>query len=101
MAQPIYKVWFAKYKEPWYKLTTEEKNKLMKQNEESEKGVGGEYIIMCMSASEEWMGWGVVKYPDFEAAQKHAMNLVNMKWFEYVESKSYLGTELPKAEMLA
>jgi hypothetical protein len=99
MAQPIYKVWLMKYKEPWYKLTTEEQNKLNEQNQESLKQVGGESIMMCMSvwASEEWLGWGVEKYPNIEAVQKHTENLFNLNWFEYIESSTYLGVEMPQA----
>lgn len=99
MAQPIYKVWFMNYQEPWYQLTTEEQNKLMAQIEESLKQVGGETITICISvwSSEEWLGWGVEKYPDIEAVQKHAENLFNMNWFKYIESKTYLGTEMPQA----
>jgi hypothetical protein len=87
-----------KYKEPWYKLTAEEQKTLMAKDEESLKQVGGELIIMRMSvwASEEWLGWGVEKYPDMEAVQKHAMNLFGMNWFQYVDSKTYLGTEMPQ-----
>jgi len=98
MAQPIYKVWLMKYKEPWYKLTTEEQNKLNEQNQESLKQVGGESIMMCMSvwASEEWLGWGVEKYPNIEAVQKHTENLFNLNWFEYIESNTYLGVEMPQ-----
>jgi hypothetical protein len=97
MAQPIYKVFIMKYKEPWYKLTTEEQNKLFAQGEEALKQVGAESIIMCVSfwSSEEWLGWGVEKYPDIEAVQKHAETLYNLKWFEYIESNTYLGTEMP------
>lgn len=99
MAQPIYKVWFMKYKESWYKLTTEEQNKLMAQNTESQKQVGCEAIMVCASvwASEEWLAWGVEKYPNIEAVQKHSENLYSMNWFEYAESKTYLGTEMPQA----
>ena len=99
MAQPIYKVWFMNYKEPWYQLTTEEQNKFMADIEESLKQVGGELITICISvwSSEEWLGWGVEKYPDIEAVQKHAENLFNMNWFKYIESKTYLGTEMPQA----
>ena len=98
MAQPIYKVWFMKYKEPWYKLTTEEQNKLMAQNEESLKQDGGELIMTRMSvwSSEDWLAWGVEKYPDIEAVQKHAMSLFSLKWFQYVDSKTYLGVEMPQ-----
>lgn len=99
MAGPIYKVWFMKYKEPWYKLTTEEQNKLMAQNQESGKQAGIEYIMVCGSvwSSEEWLAWGIEKYPDIESVQKHADNLYNMNWFEYIESKSYLGVEMPQS----
>jgi len=98
MATPIYKVWFMKYKEPWYKLTSEEQNKLMAQNAESLKQVGAESIIMCVCAwcSEEWLGWGVEKYPDLEALHKHTMTLFTVNWFEFIDSKTYLGTEMPQ-----
>ena len=99
MAQPIHKVWFMKYKESWYKLTTEEQNKLLAQNAESLKQVGGEVIMVRVSAwsSEEWLAWGIEKFPNIEAVQNHAMNLFNLKWFEYIESKTYLGSEMPQA----
>ena len=98
MAQPIYKVWFMKYKEPWYKLTTEEQNKLVAKNAESLKQLGAEVVMMrvCLWSSEEWIAWGVEKYPDIEAVQKHAMSLFSLKWFQYVESKTYLGVEMPQ-----
>jgi hypothetical protein len=100
MAQAIYKVFMFKYKEPWYKLSVEEQNKLMAQDEESLKALGVEIVILCGSvwSSEEWLGWGVEKYPDIEAVQKHADNLSKLNWFEYFESKTYLGTELPLSE---
>ena len=98
MAQPIYKVFFAKFKEPYYKLTTEVRNKLEEQGAAALKQVGAESIVACMSvwANEQWLGWGVEKYPDIEAVQKHAMILYELNWFEYFESKTYLGTEMPQ-----
>jgi chlorite dismutase len=98
MTQPIYKVFFVKFKEPWYKLTTEEQNKLMAQNTESAKQLGIEYVKFCTCAwcSEDWLWWGVEKAPDIEAVQKHAENLYKLNWFEYVDSKTYLGTEMPQ-----
>ena len=98
MAQTIYKVFFLKYKSPWYKLSADEQHKLEAQNEESLKQVGGEHLVMCVSmwADEEWLGWGVEKYPDIEAVQKHTMNLFALNWFEYFETKTVLGTEMPQ-----
>jgi hypothetical protein len=97
MARPIYKIWFMKYKEPWYKLTQEEQNKLSAQVAESLKQVGAEMIQVCDCAwaSEEWLAWGVEKYPDIEAVQKHFYNLFSFNWFEYLDSKTYLGTDFP------
>jgi hypothetical protein len=97
MAQPIYKVWFMKYKDPWYKLSPEQQNKLMEQNKASMNAVGCETIMMCASvwSSEKWLGWGVEKFPDIEAVQKHAETLFSINWFEYIESRTYLGTEMP------
>jgi hypothetical protein len=97
MAQPVYKLWFMRYKEAWYKATPEERNKLEAQIAESLKQVGAEKVITCTPtwSTEEWLAWGVEKYPDLEAVQKHAMTLFNMDWFQYIESKTVLGTELP------
>jgi hypothetical protein len=98
MAQEIYKVWFMKYKEPWYKLSKEEQDALMAKNMESAKQCGVELVMLraCGWASEEWLAWGVEKYPDLEAVQKHANNLFSLNWFEYIESKTYLGVEMPE-----
>jgi hypothetical protein len=98
MAQPIYKVWFVKYKEPWYQLTTEEQDKLLAKVGESLKEAGGELVMLCSSvwSSEEWLAWGVEKYPDIEAVQKHASTLFSMNWFSYIESKTYLGVDMPQ-----
>lgn len=97
MSQPIYKVWFMKYKDAWYKLTPEEQKKLMEKEAENAKEVGLELVMICMSvwASEEWMAWGVEKYPSIEAVQKRAQGLFNLNWFEYVESQTCLGIEMP------
>ncbi len=95
MSEPIYKVFFVKYKQPWYELSTEEQNQLNAQNQASLEELGVEAVIMCLSgwASEEWLGWGVEKYPNIEAVQKHIDKLIAINWFNYIESKTYLGTE--------
>jgi hypothetical protein len=99
MTQPVYKVWFSKYREAWYKLSTEEQDALGAKVEASLKQVGGEMVMLryCVWASEEWLAWGVEKYPSIEAVQQHALNLYNLKWFMYVESQTYLGSEMPPA----
>jgi hypothetical protein len=97
MSQAIYKVWFMRYKDAWYKLSPEEQKKLMDKNEALMKEVGGELVMMCTSvwASEKWLAWGVEKYPSIEAVQKRAMDLYTINWFNYVESETSLGVEMP------
>ena len=97
MAQPVYKNWFARYTEAWYKLTPDEQNALMAANEASIQKVGGESLIFCFSVSdEEWNGWGVEKYPSFEALQQRQLDLFAMNWSKYFDAKSYLGVDLPQ-----
>ena len=95
MAGPIYRVFFVNYKDAWYKLSQEEQNKLNEQNAAFLKELGAELVILCISAwaSEEWLGWGVEKYPDIEAVQKQTDHLISLNWFHYMETKTYLGTE--------
>ncbi len=98
MAQPIYKVWMAKYTESWYKLSKEEQESQNAKVAEALKKVGGETVVFCISlwSSENWMMWGVEKYPSIEAIQQHTMLLFEMNHFHYIESTSYLGTEMPE-----
>ncbi len=97
MAQPIYKVWMAKYTESWFKLSKEEQEKQNVKVGEALKQVGGEAVILCVSlwSSENWTMWGVEKFPGIEAVQQHTMLLFDLNHFNYIESTSYLGTELP------
>ena len=97
MEQPVYKVWLMKYKDAWYKLSPEEQQKHLAKVEESLKKVGAELLMMRVSvwASEEWLAWGVEKYPNMAAVQQHSMNLYAMNHFQYIESTSYLGVEMP------
>jgi len=97
MAQPIYKVWLMKPKDAYYKLSPEERDKMQTKSAEALKKVGAESVVGCYSVwcSENWMGFGVEKFPDYEAVRKHSQLLLEMDWYNYIESTSYLGTETP------
>jgi hypothetical protein len=97
MAQPIYKVWMAKYTQAWYQLSKQEQQDYQKKNAEAMKQVGGETLMFksCVWSTDEWMAWGVDKYPSLEAAQQYHMLLLNMDHFRYIESRSYLGIDMP------
>ncbi len=97
MAQPVYKVWMMKYKDAWYRLTKEEQAKFEAQVTAAMKQVGGEQLMVriCVWSTEKWLAWGVEKFPSIEAVQQHSMLLFNMNHFQYIESTSYLGMEMP------
>ncbi len=99
MAQPIYKLFMFKPREAWYQLSEKERTEKRAQVQDAVKKVGGKTILSCFSGwnSEQWLGWGVEQFPDIEAVHKHHSLLVGLNWFRFVESDSYLGTEVPKA----
>jgi hypothetical protein len=98
MAQPIYKLWMAKYTSAWYELTKEEQDKHDAQLEEALKQVGGEEMMIRVSvwATEKWQFWGVEKFPSIEAVQQHAEILFNMNHYKYFEGNTILGIEMPE-----
>lgn len=97
MATPIYKVYQGKYLGAWYQLSPQEQSGHNAKIEQALQEVGGERLIFCASVwcSEKWLFWGVEKFPDMEAAQKHAQLLWEMGHYHYIESESYLGTKWP------
>ncbi len=99
MAQPIYKVYMYKPTEAWYQLSEKKKEDYKKRVKAALKKVGGREVISCFSGwnSEQYLGWGVEQFPTVEAAQRYHALLVGMNYFRYVDSNSYLGTEVPKS----
>jgi uncharacterized protein (DUF1330 family) len=95
MAQPIYKVWMMNYTDAWYKLSPEEQNAYGAKVEQALKEVGGERLIVCVSvwSSENYLAWGVEKFPSIEAVQKFTESLLALGQYKYIQSNSYLGTE--------
>ena len=95
MAQPIYKAYTVNMSEAWYQLSKEEQDSLLAKVVEALDKAGGEIVILCNSAwsSEEAMFFGVEKFPDIEAVQKHTELLSELNWLRYTNSKSVLGTE--------
>jgi hypothetical protein len=95
MGKPIYKVWLVKMNETAYAMSPEEQNEFLGKVEEALEKVGGERVITCDSVwcSENYQYWGVEKFPDIEAVQKHAQLLMELNHYRYIDSISYLGTE--------
>jgi hypothetical protein len=95
MAKTILQLWLATPSEAWYQMSKEEQDSLMAKHDEAYNKAGGKSIVMANSAwsNEKWMFFGVSEYPDIEAVQKHAKDLVDMNWLRYIDSKVVLGTE--------
>ncbi len=94
MAQPIYKLFQAKFTEAWHQLPGEEQRRLETQVEEALAQVGAKRVLLCVSAwaNEQWTAFGVEEFPDIEAVQKHSQLLIELNWFRYLESITTLGT---------
>jgi hypothetical protein len=99
MSQPIYKLFLVKSSAAGYQLSEKERETLFAKVEEAFTKVGGKRILLCNSAwaSEQWSNWGVEQFPDMEALQKYTELLNEFNWFQYVESMTILGTEVPSA----
>ncbi len=95
MTKPIYQTYVAKPTEAYYQLDEVEIGKLIAQMEESLKNVGAEVVLTCETiwSAEPWLYCGTLKFPDIEAVQKHAANLMKINWYRYVDGKVILGIE--------
>ena len=96
MAEPIYKMFRARWKEPWFALSEEEQDALAAKVQAALEQAGGKSLVFCNSMwnSEQWWGWGVEEFPDLEAVQQHAELLAELNWMRYVESETLLGTAI-------
>jgi hypothetical protein len=89
----IYKLYQGRLTEAWYQLAADEQKQLGAQVDAARAQVGGRRVLFCNSAwaNEEWAAFGVVEFPDAEAAQRHAQLLDDLHWFRYGNTRSMLG----------
>lgn len=94
MAGPVYKMFRARWKEPWFALSEKEREALGAKVRAALKQVGGKEVVFCDSrwSSEQWWGFGVEEFPDIEAVQQHTRLLEELNWMRYVEAETLLGT---------
>lgn len=94
MAGPVYKLFYARMKEPWFQLSKEEQDALFAKVVGALKQAGGKSVITCNStwSSEKWWFWGVEEFPNLEAIQEHAKLLDAIDWLRYCDSETLLGT---------
>jgi hypothetical protein len=96
MAQPIYKLWQARFTEAWHQLPEQEQQRILGLVSEALNTAGGKALVICNAAwsNERWPFFGVEEFPDQEAVQRHQQILTDINWARYIESRSTLGTEL-------
>ncbi len=96
MAQPIYQMFLVKNTEAWYQLSQEEKDNVFKKVSASLNEVGAEIIVVCDASwsTEPWQAFGLIKFPNIEAVQKHREDTNKVEWSRYTDAMSVLGTEM-------
>jgi len=97
MAEPVYKMFHARWTEAWYQLSQEQRDAIFEKMNETAKRIGAKQVLVCDSSwnSEKWLFWGVEEYPNVEAVQEYTKLLVEIDWFRYCDSETLLGTALP------
>ena len=96
VAQPIYKLWQARFNEAWYQLSEDEQRRLFASVSEALGAVGGKELVVCSAswADEQWPFFGLEEFPDLDAVQRHQQLLEDLRWERFMQSRSSLGTEL-------
>jgi len=77
VAQPIYKSFFVRFKEPWYQLSQAEQNSLLQKITGALEKVGAKSQVLCSSgwSTESWQFFGVEVYPSVEAVDRKSTRL--------------------------
>lgn len=94
MSQEILKLWMIRPKEAYYRLSAAERQAVSDRARAALAQVGGAYIAICSSSwcSEQWTIWGVERFPDLAAVQRHAKLMEEIDALRYFESMTLLGT---------
>jgi hypothetical protein len=66
MDEPIYKVFFNRYREAWYQLSDEERYSFYKKHADAFRELGIKSIVFLDTgwSTEEWDDGGVNEYPN-------------------------------------
>ena len=94
-SKPIIRLFFAKIKEEFTKLSEEEKMAFMSKDRENLDKLGMKAVSMidCSWSNDEWDYIGVEQWPNKEAIiKREKFEKEELEISIYVESKTYLGT---------
>ncbi len=97
MAQPIYKVFMFKNTEAYFQATKEELDAKFEKLGAAFEKVGGKRIATCDAtwSTDQWQIFGIEVFPSLEAVQEYTQVMNEINLGRYVESVSFLGTEMP------
>jgi hypothetical protein len=103
MARKIYKIFYGIGHSSYFSLPQEQQADLIVKSDQSVKRHGGEALILCDSywADEHTPFFGIERYPNVEAVQKHAADLLELSWTELFSSGTLLGVATPNYENLS
>jgi len=93
--KPIIRLYFAKMKEAFGKLSDEEKMAFMRRDRENLDKLGMKAVAMidCSWSNDEWDYVGVEQWPSMAAIQdREKFENEELNVFKYVVSKTLLGT---------
>ena len=96
MNEPIYKLFLARPKPEWCKLSKKEQEAYLEKLQASIGKVGGKIVIYCDSSwsNEQWPIFGIEEYPNLDAVRKHAELHAELHWpYEFLDAFSILGTK--------
>ena len=94
-SKPIIRLFFAKIKEEFTKLSEEEKIAFMIKDRENLDKLGMKAVSMidCSWSNDDWDYIGVEQWPNKEAIiKREKFEKEELEISKYVESKTYLGT---------
>jgi hypothetical protein len=96
MSQPVHVMFLMNNTEAWYQLSQEAKDSIMNKITASLKEAGAEVLALCDAtwSTDSWQMFGLIKFPDIEALQKHRKDTNNLDWGRYTEGISVLGTDI-------
>ena len=81
----------------WHALSEDEQKDLLAKLNQARKDADGETVASYNIgwSTDAALIFGVEKFPNIAAVQKHNQLLNELNWFRYIEGESYLGTENP------
>jgi hypothetical protein len=99
MSEPIFKLFFVKFRENWYQLPRDEQVQLLTKMEAAFERAGAKRPVFCNCSwsAEQWSEFGVEEFPNLAALQQFRQELEQIGWSRYVETQTFLGTKLDHA----